>query len=174
MKASDELFEFHKKYEGCSEDAYRDVGGVLTIGIGHANQETAEFDLDSHWDMDKIHEVWRLDLKSSEKMANAWIKGFDVSQVFFDALVDLAFNVGRKPKTMLKYLEEGDEDSAREELLRWIYVGKKAYLGLIRRRFAMYLYTMGEDWTQNIDSAIVKLGYELERDPSSDWKIMRL
>ena len=51
---AERLWEFQKIFEGYREHAYDDGVGNLTIGVGHANQDTEPFDADSVWDEDKI------------------------------------------------------------------------------------------------------------------------
>lgn len=156
MKVSSKLFELHKLLEGYEHIAYKDSGGVLTIGVGHAAQDVEAFDETSVWSDEKIFEVWQKDIQVAEKKVNEYIKGLTISQEWFDALVDLVFNTGRKPQTMIGYLKKGDLDSARDEFLRWVYVKGVVHLGLVKRRFANYFMTLGRDPYQIIKIPLSK------------------
>ena len=76
MKVSSFLFEFHKLCEGVHSEAYLDPVGILTIGVGHANQDTATFNKHSKWSDEKIREVWELDVAEAERLANQYLEGY--------------------------------------------------------------------------------------------------
>lgn len=162
MKAGNKLLELHKLVEGMSQKAYRCPAGVLTIGIGHANQETEPFTEDDVWSEEKIIEVWHKDIAKAESLVNEWLEDTVVTQGWFDALTDLVFNTGRKPKTLLRYLEYGAEELAEEEFLRWIYAGGVVQLGLIKRRLADMEISRGGD-------PDVIIGTPLNRNNLSDF-----
>lgn len=145
MKVSNNLYELHKSLEGYRHSAYRDSGGVLTIGVGHAAQDVEPFDADTEWDDEKIHEVWLKDVAAASRKVDEYTEGLELSQGWYDALVDLVFNTGRKPQTLIKKLRSGDEDGARDEFLRWVYDNGVVQLGLIKRRFANYFMTLDRD-----------------------------
>lgn len=147
MKASDFLYEFHTIFEGKESKPYRDSGGVLTIGVGHTNTKDYPFTPQSNWSDSVIRAVWGRDISVAEMLANSWIRDLDsVPQAYFDALVDLAFNVGQRPTTMLKYMARKEYDKAALELLRWVYCRRNILLGLVKRRLAMYRHVTGGDW----------------------------
>lgn len=179
---SDELAEFHKCAEGFSNSTYRDSGNVLTIGIGHANQETAAFEEGDTWSDHKCLDVWKADIDVAVRKANEYIGVDDVPDGLFDAYVDLIFNVGFKPNTMTRYIDKGDFDNAARQLTRWIFVNGQVELGLVKRRMAMYAHTQGDDWreimnyplsSKNSDSIkgfnelIAKYGFELNSCPNT-------
>ena len=185
QRASDELLEFHKAFEGYSNEAYDDGTGVLTIGIGHANQDTAPFDATDIWDEDKIIEVWHEDVERAEELAAGWAQK-ELPQPYFDALVDLVFNTGRRPNGYLAKIHLDDYDGAAVELLRWVYANRKIMLGLVKRRFAMYVHVLGGDWreiancplsSKNYDefnALIGKWGYALERDEDGNMVLVEV
>lgn len=148
MKVSDKLREFQISMEGYETEAYRDSVGVLTIGIGHTSQEPFPFEEGDIWTDEQIEQAWRADIKDAEDQVNGYLKGLDVSQEWFDALVDLVFNTGKKPRTLLAYLASGNEDAAREQLLRWVYAGGVVLLGLVKRRLGTYIMTLGGDFNE--------------------------
>lgn len=184
MQASDTLWEFHKEFEGYSPKAYRDSVGVLTIGVGHANQDIEPFTENEEWDNDKIYEVWQRDISRAEELANGWLRR-EVPQAFFDVAVDIIYNTGRKPATYIACLNAGDLKSAQGEILRWVYAGGRVLLGLVRRRFAGLAMTYGDNWYElaqipvsssnltEFNDAIRKYCYEVERTPDG-LEILRL
>lgn len=145
MHASDMLFDFHAVFEGVEHEAYQDSVGIWTIGIGHTGPDVEPGMV---WDDVQVREAWEEDILVAESLANGWLDGAQVSQELFDALVDLAFNTGSKPKTMIKYIKEGNEDAAIDELMRWVYAVGKVLLGLVKRRMAMYVHCRGGDWEE--------------------------
>ncbi len=175
MKVSSFLFEFHKLCEGVHSEAYLDPVGILTIGVGHANQETATFNKHSKWSDEKIREVWELDVAEAERLANQYLEGIEIPQCYFDTLVDIIFNTGAKPTTMLKYLKAGNYEGAKHQILRWIYSNGVVLLGLVKRRFTMYAYCDGyESWLDianiplssknlnDFNEVMQKFGYQVE------------
>lgn len=176
MKVSSNLYEFHKLCEGVHNKAYFDPVGILTIGVGHANQETASFTVNSEWTPEKVKEVWELDIAKAEHLANKYLDGVEVEQCYFDALTDIIFNTGANPRTLVKYLKEGKADAAKAQLIRWVYSNGVVLLGLVKRRFAMYAYCHGHaDWLdvaniplssnnlKDFNAFIKQFGYEVER-----------
>lgn len=186
MTASDFLFEFHATFEGAENKAYYDSVGVLTIGIGHTDKQLAYFDKDSVWNEDQIRDAWDTDIKMAELTVNKWLDGHTVSQELYDALVDLAFNVGQYPRTMMAYIKEGDEDAAIHELLRWVYAGGEVLLGLVKRRVAMYVHCYGGDWreiaacplsSKNLDEfneLLDQYDLRIERNPDTQYELVEL
>lgn len=141
MNVSNDLLRFIASFEGVSAEAYKDSGGVLTIGVGHTNQDIAPFDKNSVWEPDKIKEVLLLDLESAIRTTDRLLK-CDVPQAMYDMSVDLVFNAGNAP-TYFRLMNEGDFAGARDQLLRWIYDNGKVQLGLVKRCFARYMTLMG-------------------------------
>jgi lysozyme len=128
-----------KSFEGLRLVAYKDVGGLLTIGYGHTKgvylgQEITEA---------RAEALLRLDVQDSE----AAIKKALRPSVFaslgrneFDALVSFVFNVGGYAfanSTMLRLINEGaSPDVIANEFGRWVKVGSDTVNGLVIRRKA--------------------------------------
>src|ERR1700740_260318 len=123
-----------EQFEGCKLLAYLDQAGVPTIGYGHTRgvrmgmactQEQAE--------------AWLLeDAAAAEHAVNSLVS-VPLSQDQFDALVDLAFNVGVgnfQRSTLLKVLNSGNFESAALEFEKWNRAGGLVRDGLTRRRLA--------------------------------------
>lgn len=175
MKVSNELFEFHKLCEGVHFECYIDPVGVKTIGVGHANQETEPFYEWSKWTAEKVRDVWEKDIAVAEDLANHYLQGAEVPQPYFDALVDIIFNTGANPRTYVKYLRAEEYQLARAQIIRWVYANGVVLLGLVKRRFSMYMHCSGMDnWLEltkvplsssnlkNFNKAIAQTGYRVE------------
>lgn len=134
-----------KKSEGLKLRAYKDTGGVWTIGYGHTRgvkpsdvctRQQAERWLASDVGdaEDDIRNLVRVDLNDNQ----------------FSALVSFVFNIGGdqfRKSTLLKNLNAGDYDLAADEFLRWVYDNKKPQGGLETRRQmerALFLTTEGD------------------------------
>lgn len=195
MNPSKELLELHKSFEGCSSEAYICPAGVLTIGIGHTeNDEDAKypFDQKSKWTDEKIEEVWRYDMERATNDARR-LMHVPVSQGIFDATVDLMFNCGTGCKTYLGLINNSNFDAAADALLKWIHAtdpktGRPvALLGLIKRRFADYaLFTGKCSWKSIADckltsnnlkdfNALIRpLGYEVSPDAEKKFVVTQI
>ena len=133
MEASEILIEKLKVFEGFCQKAYRDVGGVLTIGYGHTGVDVKPGDCISKYGAEQL-------LKNDVSECEAAVRQLHVArtQGQFDALVSFAFNVGigrLSGSTLLKVIREGGSKSAiTREFKRWVYAGGKRLRGLEKRR----------------------------------------
>ena len=134
-----------KQWEGCKLTAYKDGGGVWTIGYGIiANvkpglvitQEKAELLLKEY-------------LKKQDEELNNILKDVDLlSQEQYDAISSFVYNIGISrfaKSSFLKFIKEYDWAKAANQLVRrdskgiyhgWIYDNGKKISGLINRRKA--------------------------------------
>lgn len=132
MYYSDNGYKFTEKHEGCRLVAYRDTGGVWTIGYGHT-KGVKEGDVITAQQADQfLHE----DVAEAVMNVNNLVT-MPVTQNQFDALVDFTFNVGVKAfsgSTLLKLLNSGDYKGASLQFARWKYDNGKEVAGLIARR----------------------------------------
>jgi GH24 family phage-related lysozyme (muramidase) len=109
--------------EGSRLTAYKDSVGVWTIGIGHSAKAGSPPVPCPGMTItrDEEHEILARDLAHFEKAVNESVK-VPISQMQFDALVSLAFNIGAggfKGSTVVKRLNAGDHLSAAEAILFW-------------------------------------------------------
>ena len=133
MKISEKGLDLLKSYESLRLTAYRDSGGVLTIGWGHTKgvkegdtctlAEATQFLLD--------------DVAEAEKAINK--QNLNLNQNQYDALVSFVFNVGAdafKKSTLLKELKKNpnNQDNIKREFRRWNIDNGKIVDGLINRR----------------------------------------
>ena len=134
-RINDEGLALIKRWEGLKLEAYRDVGGVLTIGYGstgshvHAGLKITESQAEA---------MLVRDLQRFEKAVDLAVK-VDLTDNQFAALVSLAFNIGVgafQGSTLLKVLNAGRYDDVPAQFMRWNKVGKKVVDGLTNRRAA--------------------------------------
>lgn len=103
--------------EGVRYEAYLDIAGVPTIGVGHTRkvymgQKATEAEVD-YW----LQE----DLKEAEQAVEAYVH-VPLNQNMYDALVSLVFNIGAsqfRTSTLLRKLNEGLYKDASEQFLVW-------------------------------------------------------
>lgn len=143
LRTSDNGIAKIKQWEGFRAKAYRDGGGVWTIGYGHTSDALFEVKPNSVITEEKAEELLRHDLREAEDAVNAYVK-VPLNQNQFDALVSFTFNVGVGGKkqagfttsTLLKKLNAGDYDAVPKELARWNKDNGKVVAGLTNRRAA--------------------------------------
>jgi lysozyme len=124
-----------ESFEGCKLTAYRDLGGVLTIGYGHTGMDVYEGRTITH---DEAVDLLREDMAVAEGCIKRYVK-VPLTQHQFDALVDFAFNVGIgnfKHSTLLAHLNSGYLSGAEAEFQKWATVNGSVVAGLLRRRQA--------------------------------------
>jgi len=123
--------------EGNILKAYRDGGGVLTIGVGHTSAAgpptvTAGMTISAA----QSDNILADDLRSVEKSIYKLVK-VALSQNQFDALVSFVFNVGAGAfgkSTLLKKLNSGDTSGAADQFLLWDRDNGKVVTGIANRR----------------------------------------
>lgn len=133
MRTSQKGIDFIKEMEGVRLKPYRDVVGILTWGVGHAQQkgETPPVEMtEEEADALLADDLLRFELAVSGI-------GADLTQNEFDACVSLAFNIGVgnfTKSTLAKLLVAGNQDAAAEQFVRWNKAGGKIVDGLTNRR----------------------------------------
>lgn len=126
-----------KKWEGLKLEAYQDVAGIWTIGIGTIKYPNGV-------------RVRKGDTCTAEQalsyLANdcLWVDSclddnitVPVTQNQFDALASLTYNIGAtafKNSTLLSKLNKKEYSAAADEFLRWVNAGGKRSQGLVNRR----------------------------------------
>ncbi|MBQ2674837.1 MAG: lysozyme [Prevotella sp.] len=132
MRTTDRLLTQLKMMEGLRLTAYRDAGGVLTIGYGHTKGVR---------EGDRISEYWANELLAEDVAHTAVaVKELKVARTEgqLDALTSLAFNIGidaLKQSTLLRVIRAGGSKAdIKREFKRWVYAGGKRLKGLELRR----------------------------------------
>lgn len=120
--------------------AYRDSGGVWTIGYGHTRWAVEGMQISAA----KALELLAQDVAEAEAAVNRLVR-VPLEQHQFDALVCFVFNVGVgafKTSTLLRLINERAESMrTAAEFLRWVYCKGKKLAGLeTRRRKERLLY----------------------------------
>lgn len=132
MKASEELLNKIKAFEGYSNTAYRDSAGVWTCGYGHTSGVTPTTTCTR-----KEAERW---LKEDLAPVEAYVNTIEQvrTQGQYDALVDFAYNLGigsLKSSMLLRKIKAGaSTGDIQEQFRKWVYAGGKVLKGLVRRR----------------------------------------
>lgn len=124
-----------KQFEGCRLTAYKDLGGIWTIGVGHTGKSEAYAgNVISQAQADDLLDK---DLAVFKAGVSALVKA-PVSDCAYSALVCFSFNVGLHnlaTSTLLRKLNLNDPTTS-NEFLRWDKVNGVEVPGLLRRRKA--------------------------------------
>lgn len=143
MKTSGRGRALIKSFESCSLTAYKDGGGVWTIGWGHTGPEVKP---GLTITQDAADGLFEDDLRSFEEGVLRLVR-VPLTQGQFDALVSLAYNCGLDEdedtkaeglgdSTLLRKLNQGDFEGAANEFKKWNKDNGKVVAGLVRRRAA--------------------------------------
>jgi len=125
-----------KEREGLKLHAYKDGGGVWTIGYGHTGNVKSD---------DRITERQASDLLSKDVVwaeDAVWSNYAPVNSLYqheFDALVSFVYNVGEprfKRSTLLRELNRGALLAVPQEMMRWNRVKGQRSEGLVNRRLS--------------------------------------
>lgn len=90
MVLSENGFNFIKAHEGCRLQAYRDVGGTLTIGWGHTSGVTEGMTITQK----QADDIFKSDLQVYVDRVNIYADVYNLNQNQFDALVSFCYNIG--------------------------------------------------------------------------------
>lgn len=127
-----------KQFEGLRTTAYKDGGGIWTIGYGHTSDANFKVTPGSTITEQRAEELLRLDLREAERAVDTLVT-VSLNDNQFAALVSFVFNVGTgafAKSTLLKKLNKGDYASVPGELLKWVNDNGKKVSGLVNRRNA--------------------------------------
>lgn len=126
--------------EGLRLESYRDCAGVWTIGYGHTSGAGApEVSPGMQISADEAEAILACDLQMFERGVARLVADAQggVAQREFDALVDLAFNIGLpafKSSSLLQAYRAGDKATAARKFLDWNRAGGRIAPGLVARR----------------------------------------
>lgn len=145
IEVSQECLELVKYFEGMKLRAYKDSGGVWTIGIGHTRTAKAGMTITE----DEAFDLLREDIKEAERGVRQLVN-ISLYQHQYDALVSFVFNLGVGnfgKSTLLTVVNDENHVQVPNELNRWVYDNGNRLNGLVRRRLAEGLLYSGKDWT---------------------------
>lgn len=132
LNASTVAIEQIKALEGLRLTAYEDVGGVRTIGYGHAHGVRAGEVIDEY----EAEALLKSDLDTIGNHIAPAITEL-LRQHEYDALLSFAYNVGSLRFTnsdVLRHVNNRNMQQAGDALLGWCHVKGKVIHGLLQRR----------------------------------------
>lgn len=136
MRLNDAGLGLLKEFEGCRLTAYRDAGGIWTIGYGHTGPDVRRSLTITQQEADAL---LRYDVQRFERAVDAATRGGRTTENQFSAMVCLAYNIGEgafRRSTVLKQHQKGNYRLAEAAFMMWVKVGKRTLRGLVRRRNA--------------------------------------
>ena len=136
MQLSFNGLEFLKQNEGFRDKAYKDTGGVWTIGYGSTKVDGVPVEQGQTITEAKASAQLSFDITWAQTAVNKSVR-VPMTQNQFDALVDFVYNVGEiafSRSTLLRVLNERQYAEAAEQFLRWVYDNGKVIEGLRNRR----------------------------------------
>lgn len=137
MKTSRSGLEFIKKEEGLRLKAYKDSGGVWTIGYGHTSDANLKVTKGLTITKEKANELLKLDVEEAEAGIDMDLRAPLQGGNMYGSLVSLVFNIGVgafQKSTLLKKLNKQDYQGAANEFSKWIYDNGEKNDGLVARR----------------------------------------
>lgn len=132
MSAIDLAAGLVRQFEGCKLTAYRDGGGVWTIGYGH----TAGSYEGLVWAQEQAEAALTTDLQNAAMGLFGLIKS-KLSDRQMAALISLAFNVGAsalKGSTLINAVNDGRWADVVRQFIAWDHDGGREVKGLLHRR----------------------------------------
>ena len=94
LSPSDELLQSMIEEEGARQTVYRDVAGYPTVGVGHLVTAADHLQVGDRVSKDQLLEFLERDLAQAQQAVRRLVGDMPLYQNEYDALVDLAFNVG--------------------------------------------------------------------------------
>jgi len=125
-----------KELEGFRKDAYKDTGGVWTIGYGTIMLNGRPVEQGMSITDPEAEVALQADLAWAQTAVNQLVR-VPLKQSMYDALVSFVYNVGMNAfskSTMLRKLNLKDYAGASKEFSRWVYDNGKEIKGLVARR----------------------------------------
>lgn len=136
MQISHNGLSFLKNQEGFKDTAYRDSGGVWTIGYGTTRVDGKPV-VQGMTCTEPQASLWMQSHLSSVQTAINQSVRTQLSQNQFDALCSFVYNEGEQAfgkSTLLRKINLNDFIGAGAELDRWVFVGSSPIAGLVARR----------------------------------------
>ena len=136
-----------KQWEGLKTKAYKDAGGVWTIGYGHTAMAGSPQPYQGQViTAAEAENILLKDLVQYEAAIESNVK-VKLNDNQFAALVSFVYNIplaSFKKSKLLKKLNAGNYDAVPNELMKWVNVDHKKNQGLVNRRRAEgYLWMEG-------------------------------
>ncbi|WP_436872293.1 lysozyme [Acinetobacter haemolyticus] len=134
---SEKGYEIIREFEGFRSTAYRDTGGVWTIGFGTIRYPNGVKVKQGDTCTREQAEQW---LKNDCKWVDACLDKHvkvNLSQNQFDALASFVYNIGETAfvkSTMLSLINQNNLTASANQFDRWIFDNGKRIQGLVNRR----------------------------------------
>ena len=125
-------------WEGFRNRAYKDSGGLYTIGIGHLIKPDEKHLITATLSDTEVWKLFYKDIQNARNIVNQKIK-VPITAGLYTALVSLAFNTGTLYNSIIQLIEKDDYNLLSETWKKTAITvnnGKKVVKGLINRRFA--------------------------------------
>ena len=122
--------------EGLRLTAYKDTGGVWTIGFGTTKMNGVPVKEGDRITESIAHDLMRQDLGWVEKCIEETVQ-VPLLQNQYDALCSFIYNIGEqqwKRSTFLSLLNEARYTEAADQFHRWRFDNGKEIFGLVKRR----------------------------------------
>lgn len=152
MIISDVGLALIRQFEGLRLAAYRDSGGIPSIGYGHTGPDVF---MGQTISAERAGLLLTQDVMRAEEAINAAVT-MPLTQGMFDSLCSIVFNCGPgrvktihdpgrdgivvlksgRPSTLLRYINQGEYRAARDQFAAWCMAGGRPLPGLVRRRRA--------------------------------------
>lgn len=136
MQISYNGLELIKEYEGYKATAYKDTGGVWTIGYGTTVIDGIPVAEGMTITEEKALLCLQSDVTWAQTAVNQLVR-VPLNQNQFDSLVSFVYNEGVThfyTSTLRKLLNQGNYVGAENEFKKWVYDDGKVVQGLINRR----------------------------------------
>lgn len=134
---SEKGYQLIREFEGLQLEAYKDTGGVWTIGFGTIKYPNGTSVKKGDVCTIQQAEQW---LKNDCKWVDACLDKnvkVNLNQNQFDALASFVYNIGETAfvkSTMLTLINQNSLTSAASQFDRWVYDNGKRIQGLVNRR----------------------------------------
>jgi lysozyme len=138
MKISYNGVQFLKQWEGFEANAYKDTGGVWTIGYGTIKWKGQPVVQGMTITEKEAELALEEDLAWAQTAVNQLVR-VSLTQNMFDALVSFVYNVGEnafRKSTLLRLLNQGNYTEVSKQFERWKFDNGKEVKGLLNRREA--------------------------------------
>lgn len=138
MQISFNGIQFLKRWEGFKAEAYKDTGGVWTIGYGTIKWMGKPVEQGMKMTEKEAELALQADLAWAQTAVNQLVR-YPLTQNMFDALVSFVYNVGEsafRRSTLLRLLNQGRVADAAKQFERWKFDNGKVVQGLLNRREA--------------------------------------
>lgn len=128
------------KWEGWKRNAYKDIAGNWSIGVGHKIVQGDGLSQFSTLTDGQVQQLFMSDLAQAENDLKSYVT-VPITQGQFDALIDMFFQFGG-PKiggsTLVAMLNNGDYSGAANEFAKWVHAGNPPVVveQLVERRGA--------------------------------------